>query len=221
MQLTLPPFEVARSTHGPRPRRPQIVKHDPGLDDLARQAQAGDRRALAELCRSVREPILAYMLHALGNLDDAEEATQQVLLSVLEGLPRYRFGDAPFRSWPFTIAHNYAIDCARKRDRAQATDPAQVARDHEREDARRGMDGPRDDHSVLRELISPLSPSHRQVLTLLYEYDLSPEQAGLVLGRTAASVRQEHSRARAKLREIVLRESERAFSEPRPLRRDE
>jgi RNA polymerase sigma-70 factor, ECF subfamily len=208
MQLPLPPLETAHSAKG----RLRIVPDAPGLDDLARQAQAGDRRALAELCRSIRESILAYMLHALGNVDDAEEATQQVLLSVLEGLPRYRFGDAPVRSWAFTIAHNYAIDYARKRDRALSTDPAQVARAHEDEGARSELGAPRDEHSVLRELISPLSPAHRQVLTLLYEYDLSPEQVGLVLGRTAASVRQEHKRARAKLREIVLRESERVFS---------
>ena len=71
---------------------------------------------------------------------------------------------------------------------------------------------PRDPHTALRELIAPLSPAHQQVLTLLYEHDLSPEQAAAVLGRTAASVRQEHRRARAKLSEIVMRESQRVFA---------
>jgi RNA polymerase sigma factor (sigma-70 family) len=153
------------------------------------------------------------MLHSLDNVDDAEEATQQVMVRVLEGLPRYRFGDAPFKSWTFAIAHNHAVDYGKARRRTRATDPVEVDRAHEGDAARVDGREPRDEHSVLRELISPLSAAHRAVLTLLYEYDLSPEQAGVVLGRTAASVRQEHKRARAKLREVVVRESERVFSE--------
>jgi RNA polymerase sigma-70 factor, ECF subfamily len=183
-----------------------------GIDRLARLARPGDPLAAAELCRACREPVFAYMLHALESIEDAEEATQQVLLNVLEGLPRYRQNGTPFLSWVFTIAHNQAFDFQRRRERSVAMEPARLASMQDAADGVAAHAIPRDPHTALRELIAPLSPAHQQVLTLLYEHDLSPEQAAAVLGRTAASVRQEHRRARAKLSEIVMRESQRVFA---------
>lgn len=186
------------------------------LEGLARLARPADPGATAELCWRCREPVFAYMLRALGSREDAEEATQQVMLSVLEGLPRYRQNGKPFLSWVFAIAHNHVFDLQRRRGRTVAMEPAQLAWVQESVDAVPARQIPRDQHSALRELIAPLSPVHQQVLTLLYEHDLSPEQAAAVLGRTAASVRQEHGRARAKLREIVMRESQRVFAGQAP-----
>jgi RNA polymerase sigma-70 factor, ECF subfamily len=153
------------------------------------------------------------MRHVLDSIEDAEEATQQVFLSILEALPRYRQNGRPFMSWAFAIAHNHAVDLCRCRDRTVAMEPARLADVQElaRGDPTAAI--PRDQHSALRELLSPLSPTQQQVLTLLHEYDLSADRAAAVLGRSAASVRQEHRRARAKLREIVMRESRRVFAD--------
>jgi RNA polymerase sigma-70 factor, ECF subfamily len=153
------------------------------------------------------------MLRALGSPEDADEATQQVMLHVIEGLPRYRQSGTPFLSWVFTIAHNQAFDLRRQRERTVAMEPTRLASVREAVNAAPARAIPRDERSALRELIAPLSPAQRQVLILLYEYDLSPEQTAGVLGRTAASVRQEHGRARAKLRQIVTRESRRMLGE--------
>jgi RNA polymerase sigma-70 factor (ECF subfamily) len=183
------------------------------LDELARGAKRGDANATAELCGRCRPPILIYMRSVLRDSYDAEEATQHVMLSVLEGLPHYRLEGTPFKAWAFAIAHNYAVDFRRRRGRSIATDPAEVDRVHELDEVQ--LEG-RDERSALQELIRPLGRAQRQVLTLLYEHDLSPEQAARVLGRTAASVRQEHKRAREKLRSVVYDEAERMYPERLP-----
>jgi RNA polymerase sigma-70 factor (ECF subfamily) len=151
------------------------------------------------------------MVRALGASDDAEEATQEVMLRLLQTLPRYRADQGPFMPWALAIAHNPAIDFGKRRARDVVTDPDEIANARESERLGGPPGGPRDPHSALRELIAPLSPLHQRVLMLLYEHDLSPAQAGAVLGKSEGSVRQEHRRARAKLRTIVLRESARVY----------
>lgn len=152
------------------------------------------------------------MLRALRSVHDAEDATQQVMLQLLEALPRYRQGQAPFVAWALVVAHNYASDCRRRRARETVTDPVEIEGVHERGSGWVDGASARQTRNALSELIAPLSPVHRQILYLLYEHDMSPEDVGRVLGRSAASVRQEHRRAREKLRVIVSRESGRMFA---------
>lgn len=152
------------------------------------------------------------MANALSNRHDAEEATQDVVVRVIEGLPRFRPSSGGFLAWAFAIAHNRAVDLRRARSRSSATDPAEMARAEERAGGAEAFARePRDEHSALRELIAPLSLVQREVLTLIYEFDLAPERVGEVLGRSAASVRQEHARARRKLLEVVEAERRRLF----------
>jgi RNA polymerase sigma-70 factor, ECF subfamily len=201
------------------PQRSTVARASYAREDLERLAllaRPAHPGATAELCHRCRGAVFAYMLRALESREDAEEATQQVMLSVLEALPRYRQNGKPFLSWVFAIAHNHACDFHRRRERTVAMEPADLAWVRESLDTAPARAIPRDPHSALRELIAPLSPAHQQVLTLLYEHDLSPEQAAAVLGRTPASVRQEHRRARAKLAAIVALEAERVFADEMP-----
>jgi DNA-directed RNA polymerase specialized sigma24 family protein len=46
------------------------------------------------------------------------------------------------------------------------------------------------------------------VVRLIYVHDLTPAQAGLVLGRSADDIRHLHKRARDRLREIVISQSD-------------
>lgn len=195
---------MASDRHRSRPAR------DHRLDALASQAKRGDRSALSELCGELEPRVRAYMTQVLSDTHDAEEAAQDVLAKVIESLPRFR-SDSGFASWAFAIAHNHAMDFRRARSRSAATDPWDVDRARERAARHGDPDAPRDQHSVLRELISPLPQLQREVLTLLYELDMSAEQVGEVLGRTAASVRQEHRRARERLGAVIERERVRLF----------
>jgi RNA polymerase sigma-70 factor (ECF subfamily) len=172
------------------------------LDGLAALAPF-DTGACAELCSSCGKEVRRYFDRALGGRHDAEDATQEVLVRMLEALPRYRPGGVPFRSWLYTIAQNVAIDRARRAVRtAVATAPADLARAQEaRPPAPSAGTAARDS---FQELIAVLPHVQRQALTLIYLHDLTSEQAARVLGRSPASVRKAAERARQVLRARVV-----------------
>jgi RNA polymerase sigma-70 factor (ECF subfamily) len=186
---------------------------DSRLDRLVDKAQRGDGSALADLCAVVAPRVAAYMRRQLRNASDAEEATQDVLLKVIEALPRYHGVGEGFGAWTFAIARNHAIDYRHRQSRTTAIAPADMARAADAVSLCAEPRPPCDEHRVLHDLIAPLSKLHREILTLMYEFDMSPDQVGVMLGRSAASVRQEHGRARAKLLEKVERERRRMFGD--------
>jgi RNA polymerase sigma-70 factor (ECF subfamily) len=187
-------------------RRVRLRDRD-DLDLLARFA-AVDATARANLCTACAGAVRPYFDRALGGRHDAEDATQEVVVRVLEALPRFRPGGVAFRGWLFTIAHNVAIDRARRAvHNAVATAPADLVRAQDAAPApgSRGGDAGRDSFS---ELIRGLPHLQQQAVTLVYLHDLTCEEAARALGRSPASVRKLVERARGYLRANVAVDGE-------------
>ena len=55
--------------------------------DLVRRAQGGDQEAFADLVHALADRFLAVSHRILSDIDLAEDATQQALLSVWQDLP--------------------------------------------------------------------------------------------------------------------------------------
>ena len=88
------------------------------LDDarLTKAAQAGDRRALEELLRRHQDQIHAICRRLAGNDADGQDATQEALIAIVRGLPRFG-GKAKFSTWAYRVATNAALDELRRRSR--------------------------------------------------------------------------------------------------------
>lgn len=89
------------------------------LDDerrLVAQAQQGDRRALDRLLRAQQPKIHAVCRRVTGNDADALDATQEALLAIVRGLPRFD-GRSRFSTWAYRIATNASLDELRRRSR--------------------------------------------------------------------------------------------------------
>jgi RNA polymerase sigma-70 factor, ECF subfamily len=179
---------------------------DVALDSVARDARGGDDAAAARLCAEFVPAVRHYFRRALGD-DEAEDATQHVMLQLLASLPGYHEQGTPFRAYVFRVAHNHALD--RRAVLAQATSTAPFELDRLRE-AEGGPppSEPGERRDSFEALVSLLSASQQRVVRLIYVHDLTPAQAGLVLGRSTDYVRQLHKRARDRLREIVLNQSD-------------
>ena len=98
------------------------------LDDarLTKAAQAGDRRALEELLRRHQDQIYAICRRLAGNDADGQDATQEALIAIVRGLPRFG-GKAKFSTWAYRVATNAALDELRRRSRRPV--PSAVDRD--------------------------------------------------------------------------------------------
>lgn len=73
----------------------------------------GDERSLETLIERHWKKVFNLCWRLLGNREDAEEATQQVFISVFRNIARFR-GDSSFKTWLYTIALNECRMTGRK-----------------------------------------------------------------------------------------------------------
>jgi RNA polymerase sigma factor (sigma-70 family) len=79
------------------------------LEDLARQAIAGDRDALDRLVRALQGDVYGLAVRMLWNREDAEDATQEILVRTVRRLAQFDFRSA-LKTWVYRIAVNYILD---------------------------------------------------------------------------------------------------------------
>lgn len=81
----------------------------PNLEDLARRAAAGDRDAVAGIVRALQGDIYGLALRMLWQREDAEDATQEILVRVITRVGQFDF-QSRLRTWVFRVATNYLLD---------------------------------------------------------------------------------------------------------------
>ncbi|MGH2362199.1 MAG: RNA polymerase sigma factor [bacterium] len=81
--------------------------------DVAR-AKAGDRNALESVVRAVQQDVYGVALRFLWHPQDAEDATQEILIRVITGLGGFR-GDSGFRTWVYRVACNTLLTMRKQR----------------------------------------------------------------------------------------------------------
>jgi RNA polymerase sigma-70 factor (ECF subfamily) len=90
--------------------------------DLVAAAQSGDRDALDRLLRHHHDRIRALARRITGNDADADDATQEALIAIVRGLPRFD-QRAAFGTWAYRVATNACLDELRRRGRRPRPDP--------------------------------------------------------------------------------------------------
>jgi RNA polymerase sigma-70 factor (ECF subfamily) len=163
--------------------------------------QAGDRAAFATIYERYFDRVYSYLRIALNDSHEAEDATQQVFISMMEALGRFELRTAPVRGWLFRIVRNHAISHARRsgRIRPEAPDAVDSRRDTADEAASpEVLDWLSDTDVVV--LVERLPLAQRQVLLLRYMLDLSFHEVAEILYRSPEAVRQLHQRALESLR---------------------
>lgn len=78
-------------------------------EDLARRALEGDREALDGLAHALQGDIYGLALRMLWNREDAEDATQEILVRVVTRLSQFDFRST-LKTWAYRVAVNYILD---------------------------------------------------------------------------------------------------------------
>jgi RNA polymerase sigma factor (sigma-70 family) len=78
-------------------------------EDLARRALDGDREALDHLVRGLQDDVYGLALRMLWNREDAEDATQEILVRAITRLSQFDFR-SKLKTWVYKIAVNYVLD---------------------------------------------------------------------------------------------------------------
>src|SRR5438034_7008376 len=79
------------------------------LEDVARRAIDGDGDALDRLVRDLQGDVYGLALRMLWNREDAEDATQEILVRVVTRLAQFDFRST-LKTWAYRVAVNYILD---------------------------------------------------------------------------------------------------------------
>src|SRR5438094_3714963 len=79
------------------------------LEDVARRAIDGDGDALDRLVRDLQGDVYGLALRMLWNREDAEDATQEILVRVVTRLSQFDFRSR-LKTWVYRVAVNYILD---------------------------------------------------------------------------------------------------------------
>ena len=79
------------------------------LEDVARLAVAGNRQALDRLVRELQDDVYGLALRMLWNREDAEDATQEILIRLVTRLSQFDFRSR-LKTWVYRVAVNYLLD---------------------------------------------------------------------------------------------------------------
>jgi len=174
-----------------------------GSDDRARTvaaAPAGDRAAFERLLRQHERLVLMTALRLLGNLEDAQDAAQEVFLRLYRNLGKVEAA-GNFAGWLYRVTVNVCHDHRRRRPRA--ADLQEVA------EVAAGLADPQQElteaerRRALELSLRRLSEKERAALVLRDLEGLTTAEVARALGSSEATVRSQISKARVKVRNFV------------------
>jgi RNA polymerase sigma-70 factor (ECF subfamily) len=177
------------------------------------QVQQGDESAFAELVERYQNRVLSVLYNALGNLEEAEDLTQDVFMRVFRARHGYQ-PSAKFSTWIFTITNNLALNARRSRKvrktvaiagresgplgtRPQeqlALEPGPTAS---------GQLRANEVAVLVREAVAKLDDRQRMAVLLNKFEDLDYAEIARIMDTTPTAIKSLLSRARTNLREML------------------
>ncbi|MXY29028.1 sigma-70 family RNA polymerase sigma factor [Candidatus Poribacteria bacterium] len=90
----------------------------PDLDDeLMERYRAGDEDAFTLLVRRHQQPLINFIARYINDRDSAEDLAQETFVRIFKASPRYKPGQAHFKTWMYHIAANLCKNELRNRGR--------------------------------------------------------------------------------------------------------
>ncbi len=178
---------------------------DPTADPIVGLVHDGKHReALAACAREHGKLIGRLCMALLGAQADADEATQETLLRAHRSMATYR-GEGTIKAWLCGIArHVCAHTLETRRKGRELAELVPVPGEGEERDAFAARQRSR----AIREAMSSLKPSERDVLVLRFVAGLSSREIAVACNLDEAAARKRISRALARLRSVMPGEFE-------------
>lgn len=178
------------------------------IEVLIDKALEGNTNALEEILLEVKDLIYNLSLRMLGTSNDADDATQDILVRVMTNLASFR-KESSFSTWVYRIAVNYLIDYKKSMFAQRPLDFEFYANDIKAgyvENTDELMLGVSKEElaqelkmSCTNVMLQCLDPQTRCIFILGTMFKIDSKMAGDILGMSADNYRQKLSRARKKM----------------------
>jgi RNA polymerase sigma-70 factor, ECF subfamily len=170
---------------------------------LLGKAALGDQRAFRALMARHMARTIRLAESILGGTADADDIAQEAFIRVWKGAASFDPAVAAFTTWLYRIVLNLAID----RSRRPRGDPIEKA-EHIATDEPGPIAGliAKEENDAMAGWIAQLPERQRAAIALFHFEDLSGREAALVMEMTEKAFESLLTRARATLKQRVLRE---------------
>ena len=181
--------------------------------DLVQRALQGDEAAFAKIVRRYEKGLYNLALRMVRDQEQARDLTQEIFVRVHRSLARYD-PVYPFPSWIYRVGSNLCIDWIRRRKVETVSIDAPISGEGDasptREFAADQFDPgevleQRERSRILADVLARLPESHRLVLVLRHQRELSYEEIAIALDVPLGTVKARIHRAREAFRQMLLR----------------
>jgi RNA polymerase sigma-70 factor (ECF subfamily) len=182
--------------------------------ELVKRTLGGDQAAFVTLVRRYERGLYNLAYRMVRDPELARDLTQDVLIRVHGSLAKYD-PIYPFASWVYRVASNLCIDFIRRRKLQTISLDAPVSVGHGESVPREVPDttydpGRTTEESerarILAEALDKLPETHRLILILRHQRELSYEEIAIALDAPLGTVKARIHRAREAFRKILVRD---------------
>ncbi len=182
------------------------------LNSLVRLAQTGDRTSLEHVLVEVKDLVYNLSLRMMMFHEDAEDATQEILIKLMTKLSTFR-GQSKFTTWVYRVATNHLLDMKGRESQKFAMNFRAYADfiDTGQSNAVRTAKNEGEANLLEEEvkvgctqaLLLCLDSSHRMAYILGDILEFNSIEGGKIMSLTPETFRQQLSRGRKKIRNFL------------------
>ena len=171
--------------------------------ELIERITQGETELFAHIAEYYAQAVYVLIVRIVGNNEDAEELTQDVLLRVFENLPYFNFKSS-FSTWLYRIAYNEALSHTRHhREKLLELDERRVAQVSDKELDDWESSEREEEIERLIGAIESLPSQDRALVTMVYYNDFSLKKCAEIIGQSEINVKVKLHRIRKRLYLLV------------------
>jgi len=154
---------------------------------LVESIAAGDKFAMQVLFQRHNVRVYRFVLRLIGNEALAEEIVGDVFLNVWRHAGTFE-AKCQVTTWLLAIARHKAVSLLRRHSETQLDDDTAATIADPSDDAEIVLD--REDRSkIIRRCLTQLSPSHREIIDLVYYHEKSVDEVAQIVGAPKSTVK--------------------------------
>ena len=194
-----------------QPRRP-VADDDSGAETETPQAEPAalesalverarrDPAAFGQLYERYVDRVYSYILHRVGNVQDAEDLTARTFYRALDKLDTYEDRGLPFSAWLFRIAHNLMANWHRDHGQRRFLSLDRLWWRSAEGDSPQEQVEDQEEQAELWDAISRLPEERRNLLLYKFSTPLSNLEIGEMMNKSESAIKSLYFRTLAALR---------------------
>lgn len=180
-------------------------------NNLINMCQQGHVESFEILIKSYEKRAFNIAYRMLGNMEDANDATQEAFIKVFKNMSKFK-GDSSFSTWLYRIVTNTCLDIIRKNknkkvvsyDNTKKTDDGEIKIEFEDEkNNTEEIIEKKLENEFIHECINSLGKDHRAVIVLRDINGFTYKEMTKVLKCSEGTIKSRINRARKSLKNII------------------